>query len=341
MAWHKLTRVVELITKELSFPWQVNLAQLAYNKGLNGPPEWTPHVGVQGENEDVQDADDWVLPLASDDLLPLGFGNPVNLRTYTVRTPSQVWDFMEEITKGTKVQIVSSGTVQNRSKFFIANKLVELESVKIADGSQIELIANFIGSLDKSIKQQMVVSGIRTVCYNTLMMNFLLKGENSWQYRHTKNMQSSIDADKPLIERVMGLSAVVKATFDQLVTQPCTVDRAAAIYCGFLSRPKGNDEDAWPVEVSSRSRNIIEAHVDAFRRGDGNNGKTEFDLLNGWTQLRTRGYEDSTKDKFETFETSEFGSYKEDKKLFAEMLTTKRPRLALIEAKGAELIKTV
>lgn len=316
-AWHKKTKVREVITSEIAFPWQVLLAPVGYKQGEN----WIEHNGYR-------------LPLASDDLQPLGFGVPVNCAgedsTYTFRTPQDTWQFVADVTKGTKTQVVSAGTVQNRSKYFISSKLIELESVKLADGSTMELILNGMGSMDKSLHESIVFSGTRTVCYNTLMLNFLQK-ENAWKYRHSKKMETKIDESKPLIEKVAGFAAVVEQTFNNLLDKPCSIDRARAVYAGFIA-PDGAEE------LSTRAENMVEEHVQAFRTGDGNTGKTEFDLLNGFTQPRTRGYDDSTKSKWDVYETAEFGTYARSKSEFANLLVNNRDELAKIEATGAHLL---
>ena len=316
-AWHKLTRVVSQITKEIAFPWQVLLAPVGYQKGEN----WIEHNGYR-------------LPLASDDLLPLGFGVPVNCAgensTYTFRTPQDTWDFVTDVTRGTNTQIVSAGTVQNRSKYFISSKLIELESVKLADGSTMELILNGMGSMDKSLHESIVFSGTRTVCYNTLMLNFLQK-ENAWKYRHSKKMETKIDESKPLIEKVAGFAAIVEQTFNNLLAKPCSIDRARAVYAGFIA-----PENA--VELSTRAENMVSEHVESFRNGDGNAGETEFDLLNGFTQPRTRGYADSTKDSWSVYETAEFGTYARSKSDFANLLVNNRDELAKIELTGSRLL---
>jgi hypothetical protein len=317
MAWHNLTKIVPKITREIAFPWQVVLAPVLYQNG-----------------EKTVEHNGWRLPLASDDGLPLGFGVPVNCAgdnaTYTLRTPFDTWNFVQQVTNGTLTTVVSAGTVQNRSKYFISTKLDELEDVKLEDGSKIELILNGLGSMDKSLHESIVYSGTRTVCYNTLMMNFLQK-ENAWKYRHSKNMAQKIENDKPLIEKAVGFSAIVKATFDSLIGKPCNVDRARNVYAGILA-PDGAEE------LSKRSQNMLVEHVDCFRTGDGNSGKSEFDLLNGWTQPRTRGYSDSKKDDWSVYETSEFGSYSRSKEQFAAMLVNGRDELAKVEEIGARLV---
>jgi hypothetical protein len=317
IAWHKKTKLRELITKFVAFPWQVILVPLLYMVG-----------------EKIKTHGGYVIPLADDDFLPLGNGVPLNVETYKVRNPHDVFDFAESVLAGTKYTIASAGTVGNRSKYFVSAKLNELEAIRFEDGSKMELLLNSMGSMDKTLVEQVSVSGTRIVCQNTLMLSFL-NDSIKWRYRHSKNMDTKMTNDKPLIEKAVGLSAIVKETFDKLLTLPCDKDDAASIYTGFLT----DDETE---ELSTRTRNMVDAHVECFARGDGNIGATEFDLLNGFTQLRTKGYPDSERDNYDVFTASEFGSYADDKVSFSRLLTVDRHAekgsLAEVKARGQKLL---
>lgn len=340
MGWHGKTKVVKTVTKELVYPWTVALVPL--NRGDTG-----------------QQLDKWVIPIASDDNLPLGFGNPINLRTYTPENPHETWEFMEIVLKDTEYRVVSAGTVQNRSKFFVSAELVQLEKITVLDGSEIKLYFNGMGSLDKSLNKKLCVSSTRTVCYNTLMLDFLAeqtveslrktlgekfmpwvtdeiakKTKMAWKYRHSKNMQTAVRQDFDAMEQAAGYSAIVKAMFNQRVQTPCNVDRAERIYVGYLFGQK--DE-----KLSTRARGIIDEHLAVFQgeaKDSGNSGRTEFDLLNGFTQPLTRGYSSSERDSWDIFETSDFGVYANRKNDFAGMLSFDRDHLGKVENRGKELL---
>ena len=329
MAWHKLTKIVDKVTKEIAFPWHILTAPL-FRQTEQG---FVVHkASEQGKG--------WATAIASDDSLPVGNGLPFNLDSYSMQSPHDAWHYMEKRLSGINYQTVSALTTGNRSKFAISNKLVELEKIKTADGDEVELIFNFIGSLDKTLPIHLNVSSIRTVCENTLMMNFLKTDGFKLRLKHTKNVGEKLEANKQLVEQAVGYSAVVKATFDSLVEQPCTVDRAQRIYTGFLASDGAE-------EMSTRLGTLVEQHVECFQRGLGNQGKSEFDLLNGFTQLRTRGYEESKKSAWSTFASSELGSFALEKTEFAGLLTTwndkrtERKALDSVEARGKTLLATV
>lgn len=343
IAWHKKTIVPEdgILRPEVVYPYQIDLAPVYYP---GAPGEMIQSRGFVKHNG-------WVVPVATDDFLPVGNGRPVNMDSYTAEGPHENWAFAESVLAGTKYRVVSAGSVQNRSKFFVSAKLDELESLTLVDGSTFELILNAFGSLDQTLNKFIGMSGTRTVCYNTLMFNFLNKEKFQIKYRHSKNMAARVEKDRPVIEAAVGFGAVVKAAFDRLVKNPIGKDDARAIYAGFIAKPAGSGvhplkvkEGAWPDELSTRAANMVEEHVFAFEHGDGNNGDHEFDLLNGWTQPRTRGYQESDKDKFDVYASSEFGSYADSKSDFARLLTDTKARaevLPVILEKGRELLKTV
>lgn len=314
MGWHNLTKVLPVLTPEICFPWGITLEPISYGVG--------PNQKQLGR---------YVVPCATDDLLPLGKGVPVNLASYTVRTPQDLWKLRDEVTTGTENTVVSCGSVGSRSKFFISTKLVEIERLTLNDGTQTELLLNSIGAIDKTLPEQHSISSIRIICQNTLEMSFL-QDAVKFRYSHHINMNDRIAKDKPLIEAVAGLSAVVKAAFNTLIANKCDVARAERIYTGLVVSP-GQDE------IAKRAENMIQQHVSCFRSGAGNSGSSEYDLLNGFSELRTKGYDGSKKSRFDTFETSEFGSYGASKSRLAEMLISDREELDKVEARGRSLMQ--
>ena len=313
-SWHGLSTVLPVLTPEICFPWGVTLEQVSYGLGAN-----QKQLGR------------WAVPCSTDDGLPLGeTGMPVNLATYVVRTPQDLWRLRDEVTTGTQNTVVSCGSVGQRSKFFISTKLNELETLTLKDGTKTELLLNSQGSVDKSRPEQHSISSIRIVCQNTMDMSFL-QDSIKFRYSHHINMNDRIAKDKPLIEAAAGLSAVIKTAFNDLIAKPCNTTRAERIYTGLIVSP---DQE----EVSKRAENMIQQHISCFRSGAGNSGSSEYDLLNGFSELRTKGYDGSKKSRFDTFETSEFGNYGASKSRLAQMLISDRDDLDKVEARGRKLM---
>lgn len=322
-AWHGLTEVREVITQEEVFPWKIVLGDsfFSYQK-VNEDGTMSTITQEHGSN---------VVPLASDDFLPLGTGNAVNPESYTIRTPAELWALRDRILVGVNNTVVSAGTVNNRGKYFISTKLNDLEQIRLQDGTTVELLLNSMGATDKTLVEQHSISSTRIVCQNTLMMSFL--GDKlKWRFRHSKNMNEHITNSEEAMENAAGASAVVEAAFNSLLNYSCSKDRAEAIYTGLIV---SDGQEC----ISPRARNMIDQHIQCFESGAGNTGKTEFDLLNGWTELKTKGYADSDKGKWGVFETSEFGAYANQKVHLAIMLLKNREGLEKVAARGRELIK--
>jgi hypothetical protein len=330
MGWHKSTDVVETVTRERAFPYQIILAQLAFESEIGES---------ENEHHNFRHHGKWALPIASDDGLPVGNETPVNTETYSLQTPQMCWDYKDKVLAGTGHQVASAGTVHNRGKFYISTKLNEIEELELEDGSAIQLYFNIMGSLDKTMKFKLCKSTTRIVCQNTLMADFMATNKDlNIVLKHTKNMNREVEASLTLAEEAVGYSQIVKQTFNNLINTPCNKDRANRIYTGFLVNEIEKTTKTKVEEISTKLQTQIDEHTECFYTGDGNNGETEFDLLNGFTQLRTRGFESSEKDDWKIFESSEFGTYGQQKVRFAELLTTKRENLSEIEEKGMELV---
>ena len=114
MAWHKLTKLVDKVTREIAFPWQVLTTPLFRQ---------TEQGFIQ--HKASEQSKGWATAIASDDNLPVGNGQPFNLDSYTLQTPYDAWQYMDERLNGVDYQTVSALTTGNRSKFAISNKLVE------------------------------------------------------------------------------------------------------------------------------------------------------------------------------------------------------------------------
>jgi hypothetical protein len=330
MAWHNKTQVREVITKDEVFPWHVVLAEANYVVEVPQfdttvtPPAPLPAVLENRKHKK------YVLPLASDDLLPLGTGQYVNLDTYTVQTPHDVWKVRDKICEGIPNTVVSAGSVMNRGRFFISTKLDEIDRLTLSDGSQVELLLNSIGSLDKSLTEQYSLSSTRIVCYNTLMVSFLTDSVK-WRFRHGKNMKTDLEGEEGFLAGALEAASTVGNAFNTLINNPITRERAEEIYTGLIVSP-GQEK------VSQRARNMIDEHMGCFSHGKGNIGRTEFDLLNGWTDPKTHGYQESSKDTFSTFESSEFGDYANQKVRLAIFLLKKREELEKIARRGRDLL---
>jgi hypothetical protein len=106
--------------------------------------------------------------------------------------------------------------------------------------------------------------------------------------------------------------------------KPASTDEAVFAYAGELSR-SGADfaiklkDDGTPRQ--NKARNTVDELVDLFKTGDGNAGSTRADVLNGFTQLFTRGRKDTSKSPWRAVASSDFGGNANRKAEFASILS--------------------
>jgi len=333
-AWHGATVIPESgkIERDEVYPYEIVLVPL-YLRNEQGEFRRHKVEDLRGDGRTTGEfrGAQWHVPTCSDDHLPVGNGNPINSATYGLRTPHDDWDFVESVLEGGGHEIVSAGTVKNRSRHFIVAELEE-SSVDI-DHRHFGGYLNWIGSLDRSYALTGIQSQTCTVCHNTLSANVALadarlaekatadceKWDGAVRIAHTKNCNEKVEALRASMRGALVLSGLFGEAMTDLRDTPVAVDRAREIYIGHTApREVKRNED-----LSSRSLNIVDDLVTLFRDGKGNNGETALDVLSGLTEYRTTGGEvsrDSTKDPRARWESSEFGSGAREKEEFARAL---------------------
>jgi hypothetical protein len=130
-----------------------------------------------------------------------------------------------------------------------------------------------------------------------------------------------MESQREEIEKAVGMAAVWRATMDSLQKTLCAVQTAREIYAGQI----GFGEK----ELSANARNTIDGLTGLFQRGLGNRGETVADVLNGFTQYATRGFEGSKKDIFKRIQSAEFGGMADTKAEFASRLSNPDAREAM------------
>ncbi len=266
-------------------------------------------------------------PVSMDDGMPVGAEHG---KSYTLFTPHEAWDYVEEILAGTGHEYVSAGMIFDRSRWFISAELSELRKVSRKGHS---FILGFFGGLDKQMSPVCNLSDVRAVCANTVRIS-INSGESMFKSKLTKNFNDRLDASKKSVEATVGMAAIFNETLAQMESTPASLDEAREVYAGEISR-RGGDLS------KTNSQNRLTELTTLFQRGLGNTGETRADVLNGYTQLLTRGTDDSKKDRFDTMVSSEFGVYGDRKSEFFRTLSDTEEyaeirsegRQALVEAK--------
>lgn len=329
MGWHKLTKVRELLKRDECFP------------NFQRKPLMVPYT-VEGETHYrplVVDGNEWFTVQADDDELN---GIPVP-QSYRVFTPREAWDRVSQILAGSRYTVASAGTLANRSKWFISCELDELkEACAGMTGDNAHRFSfNFWGGMDRSLSPVCNLSATRIVCDNTRRVNQDDKASHLFTARLSSSFDEKIEAAIPEVEKAVGMIAVYKATMERLGNQKATVDDARNAYAGFLVskggslRSDGVNKDG--TKRTTKTANTVEELTNLFQRGIGNKGESRLDILNGFTQLYTRGNDESKKDKWSQFEASEFGLYADRKEEFGNVLAM-APRFARMVSAGKDAL---
>ena len=298
--WHGQTNIVNEVTGEC-LP-DIHGVQLYYGD------DFTPMVGH-------------FLPVSKDD--NKACGKPYNVDTYSLFTPREGLDYITQILAGTGFQIQSVGMLSNRSIWFASIHLTELLALIPGHVPYV----NINGSLDGKISLGGQLFVKKTVCKNTLRQSREL-GEQIFRAKFTKNFKAAIDAAKKDIEKLVGMTRVFGETLKKIQAIPASENTAREIYAGFVTTGE---------KMTTRAKNLTGELVTLFQRGIGNRGETVEDINSGFTQARTRGLEESTKDVWSTFESSEFGSYADQKEEFFGILADDEKR-ETVRAKGQFLL---
>lgn len=263
----------------------------------------------------------WRVPVTTDDGLPCG--KPYG-ESFTLFTPRQGFQLVESILSGTGYTVERIGLLWNRSKWFVSTELSELKAIA-PKGEKFQF--NFSGGIDGSMSPQAELSNIRCVCANTVSLS-RLTGEVLFKRKLTKGFDAALESAKPEIEKAVGMARLFSEAKGKLEDMPCKLQTAREIYTGAI---------AFDAEKLSQTvRNTVDGLVSLFQRGDGNRGETFGDVLNGFTQWGTRGFETSKKDVLTRFESSEFGGMATRKADFVRALFDDRGEK--LQAKGQALL---
>lgn len=323
--WHKLTRIGQPMKE--SFP---EIVPQVLNYGKDNLPM------IFGNRK-------FVVPVSLDDGLPVAppyCGETIidteehgceakekdKRGTYILFTPREAWDWVESVLAGTGHNVKSIGMLWNRSFWFISTELTELKSLDCGDGRKTDFMLNFSGGLDRSVSPQCEISSIVAVCHNTISLS-RASGKILFHERATKHFTDRKEAAINQVSEAVGMSAVFKAAMDSLAKQACDKERAKRIYAGFIT-PLVDSTRKPVVKMSTRGVNTVNTLTNLHENGIGQGGgKNEFDLLNAYTELLTRGTEDTKVPMGRRFTSSEFGNNADSKAVFYNFLTNRKMKV--------------
>lgn len=275
--------------------------------------------------------------LMSDDFNgePAYCGQPFDPNTFGYILPQQAMAMVEEALEGTSYTVERLGMLWDRSFWFVSVSLDELKEVS-RPGELFRL--NFSGGFDRANSPQGELSNIRAVCWNTISYS-RMTGERLFRVKQSANSKAKLDAAKADVERAVGMAKIFNVVMADMEAKPASEDEAVFAYAGELSRAGADftiktKDDGTPRQ--NKARNTVGELVELFKTGDGNQGSTRADVLNGFTQLFTRGRKDTTKSPWRAIASSEFQGNATRKAEFASILSDDKQYKKLVaEGKSA------
>jgi hypothetical protein len=303
----------------------------------NLSPEMFPNMEAQQLQTFQGVALPWKVLISTDDNQPCG--SPFNPDSFGYILPQAAWEMVEQAIAGTHYTVERIGMLWDRSFWFVSISLDELKAVS-RPGEMFRL--NFSGGLDGANSPQGELSHIRAVCWNTISAS-RRTNDYLFKIRQTTNSGSKLDAAKAEVEKAVGMAKIFNTTLAALEQIPCNIDTARAAYAGDVAARGGDFRIAVSKktgqEKESKARNLVDEFTELFRTGAGNSGKTRADVLNGYTQLLTRGRKDSKKNVWTQVASSEFGGNADRKSEFLTTLADSNKFDALV-ARGKEALAT-
>ncbi len=309
-AWHGKTKVVEKVDADsVGILYGMAIAE-TYYKDTDGKEQKSNGRQI----------------FATDDGLPVGRAVGDD---YTLISNKDMWEALHEGLVDVKHEIVSAGTVNNRSLGFAS---VKFQDGFVAANRETDSVLNFLwghgGNRSVIAKTGFTV----VVCENTFNMALGENGDFSVSTRHTRNC--SLDKMKKSIELHFETTEAFKAEMQRMESREVKQPMARAIYAGFMNRD-GKSLDT--KNSLTRLSNTVDALEALFVNGKGNRGSTMADVFNGYTDLLTHG---NGKNPWKSYVSSEFGRNGDLKGEFFNVLTDEK-RLADTIARGEKTLLEV
>lgn len=300
-SWHRLDRLAKEITKESVSP--------VFNKIIEGKLQ----IEVDGEMVEMEDYKALIADLRglgmAEEMVPLH----VPKAGYKVINNEEIFDAAVEAIKDVDAKITSIMTLENRKKFALSVNLGE--DVMKVNGDEIHAHLNFVSSHDGTMNLKAYDSTIRIVCMNTLRWSLQAAGQVGFTIRHTKNAAIALENLPELVNAILTGRVQFKEVMEYLASCKIDSNEALAMAAGYFCLESGSPK------LSTRSLNAATSIVDLFANGQGNNGKTLYDLANGATEYWTSGEGVGRKaDDITKSYKAEFGMAADHKSRFVELL---------------------
>lgn len=317
--WHGKAIVEPVLNKEtirrLFVPMLAGMPTVSVETGeydSNGVPVMVtiPVEGYKTILADCRERDD--LPQYLRKFVPIHTPR----ESYRIISNDEIWDCMEKAIselEGNGVKVTTVGTLQNLRKFYISVDLGDGQR-KTGKGDKIASILNFRSAHDGSMNLEAGDSHTRIVCMNTFRWSRAYEGAIDVRVSHTKNAAIQIANLSTYLNTVLSGRDKMLTAISHLETLEASPSHAAYVSSAFLA----GETD----EISTRTYNRSIEIRDLAVAGKGNNGKTRYDLFNGFTEYFTHGHgaggEKATKAK--RWSVANFGQAAEHKEGFLTLL---------------------
>jgi len=270
--WHQMAEVKTAITKTEADPLFFDIIETPLLPVVEGKQVnmkgWKALLGDMRNRPDVPD-----------DFIPLH----VPREGYTVVKNEAVWDALETALEGVDHKISTVGTLGEGKRFFVSVELGDSAQFSV-NGDNFEAYLNFVTSHDGMMAVNAYDSMVRIVCQNTLDWSLSSAGDVGFKVFHTKGANLAVQNMGDLVNRILTGREEFIDRMKFLADQACSEIEARELTAGWFGRKKKSNED-----MSTRMENTIDGIVDLFQNGQGNEGKTLYDLMNGATEYYTSG----------------------------------------------------
>lgn len=204
--------------------------------------------------------------------------------SYQIIPNADVWEAMKKALRDINATVSCIGTLEGARKFFVSVKLDADNEYTGPNGDKFLANLNFVTSHDGSLGMRAYDSEVRIVCMNTLRASLEAQGEVGFTVYHTSGASLAMANLGDLVNAVLSGRAQFRNDLEYLASVACDSETARLVSLGYLTSLKSED-----CKVSTRSRNAADEIALLFTRGQGNNGKSLYDLLNGATEYWTHG----------------------------------------------------
>ncbi len=235
-------------------------------------------------------------------------GKPIG-KSYGMITNRQFLDMINSAIGGTAHKITSVGSLRNRGRVFVTIKLDQDTLTRIGR-RQFQDYLTAGTSHDQSCELFWMNSSTCTVCDNTFSWNLAQvrkavdldeqdEDTTNARIRHSKNAALRLPSIADIIDKAVGARAEFYFALNEFSKQPCTVQKAEQLFCGFEASKEAK-------ELATITRRRVNDELYLFSNGRGNEGKTILDVFSAGTDLYTHSHTGG--DMQRQWEASEYGS---------------------------------